>query len=249
MPSISAYHRPQTLDEAVGLLADPDTRALAGGTLAVPAARSGEQPVALVDLQALDLDGVDAADGRLRIGAMTRLGDLAGGAAGGDVGAVGLPDLLATLARRELPSTLRNAATIGGTIAAAEADSVLLAGLLVHDAIVEFHDADSAPLAGVLASGVGGRLIVSVTVEPDGTGVVEGTGRTPADVPIVAAVGRRSSDGGIRLALTGVADVPVLAAVDDPTSDLDPRGDFRGSADYRRHLAEVLSARVRVVLA
>jgi CO/xanthine dehydrogenase FAD-binding subunit len=45
-----------------------------------------------------------------------------------------------------------------------------------------------------------------------------------------------------------VAPTPVL--VDDGSIDaLDPPGDYRGSAEYRRHLAAVLSARVREELA
>ena len=50
----------------------------------------------------------------------------------------------------------------------------------------------------------------------------------------------RLSDEGRRLALTGVAPTPVLVQPDDV---LDPAGDFRGSSDYRRALADVLLAR------
>jgi CO/xanthine dehydrogenase FAD-binding subunit len=47
------------------------------------------------------------------------------------------------------------------------------------------------------------------------------------------------------LAASGVAAVPVV--VDDPGA-LQPPGDFRGSADYRRSLATTLTARVRTAL-
>ena len=74
------------------------------------------------------------------------------------------------------------------------------------------------------------------------------TGRTPADVPIVAAYGRRTTDGFVAMALTGVAEHPVLVDVFDPTAGLDPAGDFRGSREYRLHLARTLTARVMAEL-
>jgi CO/xanthine dehydrogenase FAD-binding subunit len=65
------------------------------------------------------------------------------------------------------------------------------------------------------------------------------------DSPIVAALARRSADGSIQLALCGVANVPVLV---DPASDIkaaiNPPADFRGSAEYRRQMAAIVSRRV-----
>lgn len=235
MPSIAAYHRPDSLDEALSLLAQPQTRALAGGTVVVPESRvSRPDPVELVDLQALGLDGIEISGDRVAVGAMVRLGDL--------MVDEQVPDLLRDLAQQELPSALRNQATVGGTVALAESESVLLAGLLAHDATVGFHDGDERPLADVLSQGLGDGLITSVSVSAAGTGSIAATGRTPADVPIVAAVARATSDG-ITLALTGVADTPVLVDPAAPTSGLSPAGDFRGSPDYRLHLVDVLSRR------
>jgi hypothetical protein len=53
----------------------------------------------------------------------------------------------------------------------------------------------------------------------------------------------RRDDGGQAVALTGVAGVPVLVDAQDPTADLDPPSDFRGSGEYRRRLAAVLTQR------
>ena len=235
MPSIAAYHRPDSLDEALSLLAQPQTRALAGGTVVVPESRvSRPDPVELVDLQALGLDGLETAGDRVTIGAMVRLGDLMADAQA--------PELLRELAKRELPSALRNQATVGGTVALAESESVLLAGLLAHDATVRFHDGDDRPLTDVLSQGLGAGLVTSISVAAGGAGAIAATGRTPADVPIVAAVARWTDDG-VALALTGVADTPVLADPAAPTSGLSPAGDFRGSPDYRLHLVDVLSRR------
>lgn len=239
MPSVVAYHRPETLDEAATLVADPNRRLLAGGTVIVPAARAVDTVgVELIDLQGLGLNRIEAVGGdreRVRIGAMCRVGEL--------LDHPSVPDLLQVVARRELPSTLRYQATIGGSVALGPMDSVLVAGLLVHDATVEHHDGDPQPLGPVLAAGAADRIITAVTVAVGGTGTVVATGRTPADDPIVAAVARRTSDGGTKLALTGVAPTPIEADPTDPGRGLDPPGDFRGSADYRRHLAAVLARR------
>ncbi len=236
MPSVLAYHRPESLEAAAALLAGPNRRAIGGGTIVVPQARiQSDQGIELVDLQGLGLDGVDVISDTVVVGAMVRLGDLVANA---DV-----PDLLRVLATRELPSALRNQATVGGTVANAGGDSVLLAGMLVYDADVAIHGADPIPLATLLKEGVGDNVITGVVLARGGTGAIEATGRTPADDPIVAAVARSGADS-LRLALTGVADTPVLVDPANPIADLDPIGDFRGSREYRIHLAEVLAARV-----
>ncbi|MEM9561563.1 MAG: FAD binding domain-containing protein [Actinomycetota bacterium] len=246
MAQVAAYHRPQDLDGAIELLAGPGRTALAGGTIL----NADREPPAIevVDLQALGLDSIEpTAGGRLRLGAMVTLDRLADRVVTDADGL--LPAWLAGLARGELPSTLRTLATVGGTVAAGGGESALLAGLLAADAIVELagHAATGPPgrpLTDVLASGLTpGSLVTAVTVDVTGSGAVAATGRTPADVPIVAAIAAAGTGGETRLALSGVADQPVLVDPSDPPVGLDPPGDFRGSAAYRRHLAEVLSAR------
>lgn len=244
MAQVAAYHRPDNLDQAIELLAQPGRTPLAGGTVL----NADREPPAIevVDLQALGLGELSSStDGgtgdRLHLGAMVTLDRLADHEA--------TPPWLADLARAELPSTLRTAATVGGTIAAGGADSVLLAGLLAARAVLEqvspgARTPAAVPADEALAGGIErAGLIKAVTIDAGSRGVVAVTGRTPADVPIVAAVAARGSDGGLRLALTGVAATPVLVEPDDPVAGLDPPGDFRGSTEYRRHLAAVLSAR------
>ncbi|MGI9622883.1 MAG: FAD binding domain-containing protein [Acidimicrobiales bacterium] len=237
MPSVLAYHRPGTLEEASTLLAGLNRRALGGGTVAVPEARVlTDDGVELVDLQALGLDSIDVSAEAARLGAMVRVGAIAADDR--------MPELCRDLARRELPSALRNQATVGGTVALADPDSVLLAGLLVCEASVELHGKPPVSLGNLLMSGIGDGLITHVQIQTGGVGLTAATGRTPADVPIVSATARRALNGDVSLALTGVASTPVLADPDDPTSGLEPTADFRGSSDYRLHLVEVLVGRV-----
>ena len=236
MPSVLAYHRPQTLDDVSELSRRPNTRLIGGGTVVVPDARAaGADGVEIIDLQALGLDVIEPASGdRLTLGAMVRLGVLA---ADGRV-----PELLRDLARRELPSALRNQATVGGTVGLGAADSVLVAGLLVHAAEVDIHGAGTVPLEGLLAAGAPTGVITAVRVECSGAGSIAATGRTPADDPIVAAIARKGP-AGVRVALTGVAPAPIEVDPADPIASLAPPGDVRGSAAYRLHLAETLTRR------
>ena len=195
----------------------------------------GAGPVELVDLQALDLGRI-AHDGTVvRLGATVTLQTLADDEL--------IPELVRRAARAEQSSTLRTLATVGGTIGAAESDSPLLAAMLAHDGVVRFADDRTVALATVLADGLGSTdLIVSIAVVAAGASALAATGRTPRDRPIVAALARAGEDG-VRLALCGVAPTPVL--VDPAELDrLDPPADFRGSSAYRRHVAQVLSARV-----
>jgi probable selenate reductase FAD-binding subunit len=235
---ITEYHRPLTLDEAIALAADPNAVILAGGTTVN--AEPGLSASVAVDLQALDLSGIDADGEVVRIGATTRLQDI--------VDSDGVPTLLRDLARRQAPNTIRNVATIGGTIAAADPESQLLTGLLAYGATVSIARDGSMTehsIGELLndASLLDGSIITSVSIPTDGTAAADRTARTPMDQSIVMAVAYRGRDGDVRLAVSGVAPVPVIV---DPAEleELDPPADFRGSTEYRRQLASVLAGRV-----
>ena len=228
------------MQEALDLLSSPQRVALGGGTML----NADREPSDLeaVDLQALGLDSITALDGGLvRLGATATLDNIRRCEL--------LPDSVRDLARAEQPSTMRTLATVGGLVAKGSAESVLLAALLAHEGQVELASpGDAGPsqrsLAELVTVGLApGSLITAVTVDPSGSTATASTGRTPADVPIVAAYGRRT-EGFVTMALTGVADHTVLVDVYDPTAGLEPAADFRGSREYRLHLAGTLTARV-----
>lgn len=237
MAHVIGYHRPSSLDEALSLLSSSDPlRVILGGGTSVNARPSAE-PVEVVDLQALDINDIEAGDGRVVAGATATLESFAT--------SDHVPGTLAELARREAPSTIRAVATLGGLIAEADPESELLAGLLVHETVVTIREAGGTrdrDLGEVLADGPGPGIITALTFEPGGTTAVARTGRTPADRPIVAAVARSTASGDLRIAVCGVAATPVLVS---DVAGLEPPGDFRGSGGYRKRLAEVLVDRVR----
>ncbi len=236
MPSILAYHRPSNIGDAMELLADTRRRALAGGTVVVPDARvQRDEGVELVDLQDLGLDQIDADADEVRIGSMVRLGDVSHHP--------DIPPLVAEAAMRELPSALRNQATIGGTLGTADSRSLLLAALLVHEAVVELSDGRTVDLGTYLQT-KNSQLVLAVVVRAKGLGAIRTVGRTPADDPIVAAVARKDGDV-VTMALVGVAPTPMLVDPDDPTAGLRPEGDFRGTSEYRLKMASVLASRAQ----
>lgn len=235
MATVAAYWRPNDIQEALKLLSRPHAVAIGGGTK-VNASRGGEA-VEIVDLQALHLDRIERVTGpRLRIGAGSTLQELADAAA--------VPGAIRDAARRELPSTLRAQATLGGTLVTRDWESELLAALLVHDAMVEIEAADGRveiALPELLATPAQPRgIVVALTLDADGATSTARTSRTRADRPIVAAVARRDTLGATHLALSGVAATPVLV---NAVEDLDPPSDHRGSRTYRRSLAVTLSRR------
>jgi CO/xanthine dehydrogenase FAD-binding subunit len=241
MPEFVKYERPSGIAEAVLLLSAPEAVPLAGGTHLN--ATPDRTTATAVDLQALGLDGVASSADAVRIGATTTLQHLADHPE--------VPALVRELAVAESPRTFRNIATIGGTAADASPTSRLAAALLVHQTEVEIETTDGAArlgLADFWRERPQGALITSLHLATGGTGAHCSTARTPADEPIVAAVGL-SHDGAVTLALTGVAQAPVLVDPAGATAGLSPPGDFRGSPAYRLELAAVLSARVLEELA
>lgn len=235
---ISEYHRPSTVDEALALLSRSDaaTAAMGGGT-----SINGLPDVApdeVVDLQALGLDEISYGEGRLILGATATLTEI--------MGHKMTPATVIATARRSAPSTIRNAATVGGTIAEADPDDPLLAAFLVYDPRVEMigsHGVSTLSLAELLAdrSALAGSLITALSIEVGGDATWAATARTKADKPIVAVVGRVGSEGETVLAASGVGDTPVLVTGENTFT---PKSDFRGSSEYRAHLVEVLSDRV-----
>lgn len=244
MARIATYSRPSTLDEALERLGSDRAFVIGGGTTL--STRPIDGSLEIVDLQAAGLGGIRRQPGetRVSIGSTVTLDEMRRCNL--------LPEPLRDAARRELPSTIRTQATVGGLVAVGPPDSELVASLLVYDAVVTLARrgrSEQLTLDDYLSSlpRPKGDIITLVTVATDGRASSVRTARTRADRPIVAAVARRAADGSLRLALSGVATRPILLDGAAPESDLrslHPPGDFRGSTEYRTTLGRVLSARV-----
>jgi CO/xanthine dehydrogenase FAD-binding subunit len=239
MAILNQFFQPDTLGEALDLLARRDLRLapLAGGTQLIGALETGAYPGldGVVDLRRLKLDTIRTEGATLFIGATATLSAIGAHPVTGALA----DGLLARAAQGEGALNLRNMATLGGVLATAAPDSEVYAALLALDASVTFATAGGSrqvPLAS-LDKVTGLITEVSLPASPR-TGALARVARTPADRPIVAALAVRRDDT-TRVALCGVDHKPVLHG-----APLNPPDDFKGSAAYRRAMAEVLVARV-----
>lgn len=250
MALLNEYHKPATIHEALQLLHRTEVHLipLAGGSQLIGEleTRARRDVDGVVDLSGLGLAYIHVEDNELCVGAMTTLSDLIAHPDAADLAG----GLLRRVARYEGPVNLRNAATVGGIVAAAEADSELYAALLALSASVVVHNGESETITALastiplLPAGEVGRgfpsagLITEIRIPL--TDLRSGharIARTPMDRPIVAAVAV-FGDGVERVALCGVAARPILDG-----EGMDPVSDFKGSADYRREMAAVVRRR------
>jgi carbon-monoxide dehydrogenase medium subunit len=253
------YARPGSVDEALKLLgSNENARALAGGQSLVNVMKTRvAAPELVVDLNGIDaLRGITNDGDALEIGAMTTYATI-----------VDSPEvasarpILAACARTIADVQVRNRGTIGGNVCSNDPTNhfpPLLAALGAELTILgqggERTVGTDEFFAGVYMTAVQpGEVLTkvrvpskddardgwaSVTLGKDGTGIVN----------VAACV----SDGNARIAIGCVAATPVVVtasadetAVKDAVraAELDPPADVHASADYRRHLAEVLAAR------
>ncbi len=266
---------PATLDEALGLL-DPDdaaVRAIAGGTaLSLMVQSHIFKPVRLISLRRLngELRGVHvAADGSLRIGAMTTLTELERS----PVLAISEPVLsraLHTLSNVRV----RNVATVGGHLAHGDPHMDLPPILVTLGARVRAVSPrgerwiDVADLiVGYYETSLAGDELIAelhVPAQPPGAraAYAKFTALSADDWPAVGVAVwlRREGDAIVeaRIAVGGATDHPTrmiaaeaallgsaadgkkfAAAADAAAAEVEPLGDLRGSAPYKREMVRV----------
>jgi CO/xanthine dehydrogenase FAD-binding subunit len=109
---ITAYHRPESLDDAVSLLSRPNAYPLGGGTML---SKPTQESIEVIDLQTLGLNKIHKKGNNLEIGATATLQQLLENSSA--------PTALKVALRLEAPFNLRNAATAAGTLVAADGRS------------------------------------------------------------------------------------------------------------------------------
>jgi CO/xanthine dehydrogenase FAD-binding subunit len=256
------FYRPLTVAEAVRLLRRPAARAL------MPGPRLPDEPFAgieaAVDLSALPLNYLRAAEGRIHIGALTPLQTVADSALLTDSGA----GLLVRAALLAAGSALRHLATLGGAASAPQGPPEVVLALLALEAVVVVHGAArrEVPLAEYFPEPAELMEEVSFAPRPGMRTGLERVARTPRDEAMVAVVVAMTVDGGVcrwvRLAAGGVGPRPglvrsvenvlvgervtlarVAEAAEAVEAVVNPANDFRASAEYRRAMARVLAQR------
>lgn len=265
LAGVTTVHTPETIEEAIHLLAEQDARPLYGGM-----ALHRESPhdvSAVVDLSHLGLDQHHVTEQKLALGSMMTL-EAARRACLSMTERVPNAAFLADVIRAEAPITVRNTMMLGDLLVERQSNSVLMTALVLLDAQIEangwarfIHEWLDAPDIEVKNA-----LITEIALEPGALGAryaFEKVARTPADQPIVGAMSYVARDASgnlvdVRLAMCGVAEQPIpLPTVDEELIanngdleaaleklDVQPPGDHWGSAEYRTAMARVLARRV-----
>lgn len=257
---ILEYHRPETIDLALVLMkrADPPTLPMGGGTVLN---RPRSDDFAVVDLQALNLDYIEARGSWLEIGATYTLQSLLVKASNpGDEGFL-IPPVLGEALDQEKSYHLRQVSTVAGTLVAADGRSAFTAVMLALDASLLLLPGDETLSLGNLlpirSELLHGRMIKTITIPLNARLAYHAVTRTPADRPLVCVAVAGWPSGRRRVALGGYGSAPKMAfdGMDAIGAEKAARsayltaGDQWASAEYRAEMAELLTRRCLAELA
>jgi carbon-monoxide dehydrogenase medium subunit len=271
IPATFDYAAPETLDEAIRMLADggEDAKPLAGGHSLIPLMKLRlATPWLLVDLRRVPgIHGIQLENGNWRIGAMTPHAELERARELG---------LAARAAATIADQQVRNRGTIGGSLAHGDPASDLPGVLLATEGTVTV--AGPGGQRTVAASELF-RDYLDTSLEPGEVltevriPTLEGWGfayqkfnRRSEDWAMVAVSALIKQTGDIcedaRIGLTNMGSVPLRAkaveealrgqplnpetigtAAQQADAETSPPADLNASADYKRHLARVLCRR------
>jgi len=274
-PAPFDYHAPRTVAEAAGLLASLDNaKVLAGGQSLVPMMNFRYVIVDhLVDLARIgDLAGITVANGRMRIGAMTRQRDLEFSA---DVAR--LCPLMREALKHVGHRQTRNRGTIGGSLVHADPAAELPAVCATQAALIEIASVrgkrtvpfSEFSVAFMTTAVTPDEIVTAIEIPlwPQGHGYgFHEFARRQGDFAVVgaAALVELDDDKTVRRAsvtLCGVGQAPMpmpeaeavlvgkrptvetIRAAARTAKALTPIADIHASPDYRRHLAQVLLGR------
>ena len=248
---IIEYHRPEKMEEALKLLSrkEPVTRPLGGGT--VLTAPSSED-YAVVDLQSLGLDELKAKGKNLSMGAALPLQTLLKWSQ--------IPKALAAAIRHEANYSLRQVATVAGSLATADGRSPFGIVMLALDAQLKLQPGKQEQSYGELLplrdASLVGKLITEITLSGQPKLAYEYVARSPADLPIVALALAQWPSGRTRLAVGGFGEIPHLAMDGQDASGLlealentlDQANDQWATSEYRKEAGSALLRRALAVM-
>jgi probable selenate reductase FAD-binding subunit len=252
---VQAYYRPETLEEALGLLGrEKDARLLAGGSYLL-SPRFKDRAISAIAISSLLPQGIERRKDSLIIGAGICFQSLADSSL--------VPEALRQAALGMANRNVRNRATVGGNIGADRSCSSLLPFFLVAEAI--YHRAGSDPIPAQRWREAPPGIITAVEFPlPAGRSFAYGRySRSACDLALIGCAVRADLGAGrldnLRVALGGLSAhaqrYPGLEASLEgkplpPKAELEemaqaffsPIDDLRGSAAFKRRRAAVLLA-------
>jgi carbon-monoxide dehydrogenase medium subunit len=253
------YRRPETLSAAVGDLANPDAKVLAGGMTLLPTMKQRlASPAALIDLRKVrELAGIAREGDNLVIGAMARHAEVAQS----HVVQAAIP-ALAALARIIGDPHVRNMGTIGGSLANNDPAADYPAAALALGATIVTNTRRIAAqdfFTGLFETALeAGELITQVSF-PIPQRAAYTKFRNPASRYALVGVFVAKTADGVRVAVTGAGSSGVFraeefeaalnanfspAALDGVSMSASGlNSDLHADADYRAHLIGVMARR------
>ena len=206
--TVGTYLLPRSMPEALGLLEQhgTDLLVMAGGTVAMPLINDGiSLPSTVMGLRQAGLDGIERANGRLRIGATTTLTQLLGQDA--------VP-ILREAARNTASWSIRNMGTVGGNLFTPPPGGDVAVALLALDASVTLASSRRARVVSLADFYTGfmtnelapDELLADLWVPiPSGSTAYLKFGRKHANTPAVVTVAARLEWDGQRVADARIA--------------------------------------------
>ncbi|NQS90950.1 MAG: FAD binding domain-containing protein [Chloroflexi bacterium] len=246
---ITEYHRPDTFEEVFSLILrkDPPTVVLGGGLYINEVIK---EPIDVVDLQGLGINGIEEKGKNLLLGGMATLQSLL------DANPVN-PALKEAILHQETYNR-RQVATVAGSLVVANGRSVVAGVFLALDAELELTGKDKQVESVLLGDflpirkeKLAGKLITKINLPTQTLAAYHYVARSPADLPIVAAAAAQWPSGRTRVVLMGYGDQPRMV-LDGPNStgaeiaardSYSTAGDQWASAEYRANTAAVLVKR------
>lgn len=255
IPAQVDYVRPETLDEALTALAEPDAKALAGGQSLVSVLKLRlVRPSMLVDIGRLDLRGLRVDESGLSIGPLSTWAELAAAPELERHALRGIAECAAGIGDLQV----KNRGTIGGSIAHADPASDMPAMLLALDAQLVLRSANGQRAVPASEFFLGPFLTalepqellteINVPIPASGSGSAYESFEHPASGFALAGAGAYvGADGQQRIGVTGIGAQPfLLDQASDPSAALaatDVFGDDYAPAEYRRQLAAIVVQR------
>ena len=253
MMTIREYKRAESLEEAWQLNQKRPNRVL-GGMIWLKMENINVGTA--IDLSGLGLDTIEETDEGFSIGAMVTLRqlELHPGLAAYTDGAV------RESVRRIVGVQLRNLATVGGSIYSRFGFSDVLTMFLALNASVELYKGGVVPLAEYARRPYDRDILVRVLVPKENARVVyQSVRNSQTDFPVLTCAAAKLADGSIRAAIGARPGKAVLYTAAPEAGEaaeefaarfaaevkagIKTESNLRGGAEYRRHLAGVLTKR------